>query len=57
MSSMFGTAFQVTNTIVEMLFILDHRLRDHAKQYRSLKRVCDDSKFVLLHCLANRLAL
>lgn len=44
MASMFGCAYQVTNTVVEMLFVLDHRLRDHAKKRRALNRVCDDGR-------------
>jgi hypothetical protein len=40
---MFGTAFQVTNTMAEMAFILDHRLRDQAKRKHSVKKVCDES--------------
>lgn len=43
MASMFGCAYQVTNTVVEMLFVLDHRLRDHAKRRRSLKKACEES--------------
>lgn len=32
------------NTMVEVLFILDHRLRDQVQRNFSLKKVCDESK-------------
>lgn len=48
MASMFGSAYQVTNMVVEIIFVLDHRLREHANRRRSLKKTCDDSTLCLL---------
>jgi hypothetical protein len=45
MSSLFGAPFQVTNMTVEMIFILDHRFREHVRKEPHLRQKCDQSKY------------
>jgi hypothetical protein len=47
MSSQFGTPFQVTNMIAEMMFVLDHRFREHVQNEPCLRPECDQGEFKL----------
>lgn len=45
MSSLLGAPFQVINMAVEILFVLENRLREEAQKNDACESTCYESKF------------